>query len=77
MESQKVEIAKTVFKERIPYIVPAKYSSTTFYRLFINDIEKGEYLASNYGGKKKLIELLKVKFKFDEYEIKDYGSFYR
>jgi len=69
-----VKVYKVVIRSKIPYSVPAKYSSNTFTQLYIDGEFKGEYQNGSYGGFKKLIELLKKKYEFSEYIKVDGGS---
>jgi hypothetical protein len=69
-----VKVYKFIVRTKIPYHVPAKYSSNTFTQLYIDGEFKGEYQNSAYGGFRKLIELLKKKYNFTEYIKKDIGS---
>lgn len=70
----KVEIVSITVRRRKGYYVPAKYSSATYTQLYIDGESKGEYHNSVYGGFKKLLELLKKKYNFTDFDKKNGGS---
>ncbi len=45
-----VKVYKFIVRTKIPYHVPAKYSSNAFTQLYIDGEFKGEYQNSAYGG---------------------------
>lgn len=72
-----VRVIKIVVRSKIPYRVPAKYSSNTYTQLYIDGESKGEFLNGAYGGFKSLMELLKKKYSFTDYIKEDGGSRYQ
>jgi len=73
----KVLIVKFNVKTRKPYFVPARYSSHTYARVFVDGENKGEWHVGQFGGFKKFIELAKKKYGFEEFNKELGGSEYR
>lgn len=73
-----VKIYKYIVKVRQKYIVPARYSSHTHYRVYVNDkVVFDDMIAARFGTFKKLLEALKKKYEFTDYTLTNWGAQYR
>lgn len=70
----KVEIVKITVRYKKSYYVPARYSSAAYTQLYIDGEFKCEYQNSAYGGFKNLLELLKKKYNFTDFDKTNGGS---
>lgn len=73
-----ITIAKIIKKERINYIVPVRYSSTTCYRVFDGDniVYDGLDVFNKRLSKKEVIKWVSNNFNDSEIIFKDFGSVY-
>jgi hypothetical protein len=73
-----VELVKHIVKVKKKYSVPAKYSSTTNYTLFIDGEQKCKIIiGNNFSNVKQFIKFAKTKYCFDEYVFRNGGTQYQ
>lgn len=73
-----IRIYKYIVKVRQKYIVPARYSSHTFYKVYVDDkVVFDDAIAARFGSLKKLVEALKKKYEFTDYTLGNWGAQYR